>query len=159
MQHHSQPECHMSVVLCVTSWCAGFRVFAIDGFREETRRWKSTPREQHCRSRAGSQLLGAWRPCLPRTAASQDSPRGRQRHWSRRHYVRCDRCAHGRAAAVEPKFLSLRSAVVYCRRTPVGVIRCRSSLRSVRTALENTILTAVSIVVQTGVVYTSEVVQ
>ena len=35
-----------------------------------------------------------------------------------------------------------------CRRTPIGVIRCRSSLRSVRTVLENTILTAVSTVVQ-----------
>jgi len=45
------------------------------------------------------------------------------------------------------------------RRTPIGVTRCRSSLRSARTVLENTILTAVSTVVLTGVVYTSEVVQ
>ena len=47
----------------------------------------------------------------------------------------------------------------YCRRTPVGVIRFRSSLRSARTVLENAILTAVFTVVLTGVVYTSEVVQ
>ena len=38
-----------------------------------------------------------------------------------------------------------------CRRTPIGVIRCRSSLRSVRTVLENTILTAVSTAVSTVV--------
>jgi len=52
-------------------------------------------------------------------------------------------------------------------RTPIGVIRCRSSLRSARTVLENAIVatvstavfTAVSTVVLTGVVYTSEVVQ
>ena len=34
-------------------------------------------------------------------------------------------------------------------RTPIGVIRCRSSLRSARTALENAILTAVSTVALT----------
>ena len=48
-----------------------------------------------------------------------------------------------------PTFLSLRAAVVYCRRTPIGVIRCRSSLRSARTVLENAIVITVSIVVPT----------
>ena len=36
-------------------------------------------------------------------------------------------------------------------RTPIGVIRCRSSLRSARTVLENAIVTAVSTVVLTVV--------
>ena len=48
---------------------------------------------------------------------------------------------------------------VNCRRTPIGVIRCRSSLRSARTVLENAIVITVFTVVVTGVPYTSEVVQ
>ena len=47
--------------------------------------------------------------------------------------------APGKAAIARPRV----------GRTPIGVIRCRSSLRSVRTVLENTILTAVSTVALT----------
>ena len=50
---------------------------------------------------------------------------------------------------------------VCVRRTPIGVIRCRSSLRSVRTvlAIVTAVLTTASTVVLTGVPYTSELLE
>ena len=49
------------------------------------------------------------------------------------------------------------TSVVYCRRSPIGVVRFGLSLRSARTVLENTMLTTALTVVLTGVPYTSEV--